>query len=62
MGLLHPKAPASHPAHLYGDGYEDTLTAVDNQGHVPVPQGPGLGVPINWDWVNRNKTGMVEYA
>jgi len=62
MGLLHPKAPASHPDHLYGDGYADTLTAVDSQGHIPVPQGPGLGVPINWDWVNRNKTGMVEYS
>ena len=62
MGLLHPKAPASHPEHLYGDGYRDSLDAIDSQGHVPIPQGPGLGVPINWDWVNANKTGFVEYS
>lgn len=61
MGLLHPKAPASHPAHLYADDYADTLEAIDRNGHVPIPQGPGLGVPINWDWVERNKTGFVEY-
>lgn len=62
MGLLHPKAPASHAAHLFGDGYEDTLEAIDSNGHVPIPQGPGLGVPINWDWVNKNKTGLVEFS
>jgi L-alanine-DL-glutamate epimerase-like enolase superfamily enzyme len=61
MGLLHPKAPASHAADLFEDGYEDSLTSVDSNGHVSVPQGPGLGVRINWDWVNRNKTGFVEY-
>lgn len=61
MGLLHPKAPASHPAHLYADGYSDQLDSIDSQGHVPIPQGPGLGVAINWDWVERNKTGFVEY-
>jgi L-alanine-DL-glutamate epimerase-like enolase superfamily enzyme len=61
MGLLHPKAQASHPAHLYGDGYRDELDAIDSKGHVSIPQGPGLGVPINWDWVNRNRTGLVEY-
>lgn len=62
MGLLHPKAPASHAAHLYGDDYADTLDAIDDKGHIPVPQGPGLGVPINWDWVEKNKTGYVEYS
>ena len=62
MGLLHPKAPASHPEHLFADGYRDALDAVDDKGHVPVPQGPGLGVPINWDWVNKNRTGFVEFS
>lgn len=62
MGLLHPKAPASHPEHLYAGDYRDTLDAIDSQGHVPIPQGPGLGVEINWDWVERNKTGFVEYS
>jgi L-alanine-DL-glutamate epimerase-like enolase superfamily enzyme len=62
MGLLHPKAPASHCADLFTDDYRDTLDAIDSQGHVPIPQGPGLGVPINWDWVNRHKTGFVEFS
>jgi L-alanine-DL-glutamate epimerase-like enolase superfamily enzyme len=62
MGLLHPKGPASHPPHLYDDGYEDSLTAIDANGHIPVPQEAGMGVRINWDWVNRNKTDFVEYS
>jgi len=61
MGLLHPRAPASGDRPLYKGGYRDTLDAVDDQGRVPVPQGPGLGVEINWDWVNAHRTGLTEY-
>ena len=61
MGLIHPNAPASHDAHLYKDGYVDALDAIDDKGHVPVPQGPGLGAEIDWDWVNSRRTGLVVY-
>ena len=61
MGLLHPKAPASHPQDLYL-GYDDSLEAVDGSGCVPVPQDPGLGVQINWDWVDHARTGKIEYT
>jgi L-alanine-DL-glutamate epimerase-like enolase superfamily enzyme len=61
MGLLHPKAPASGDIPLYKDGYRDTLDAIDERGHVPVPQGPGLGVEIDWDWVAAHRTGLVVY-
>lgn len=61
MGLVHPIAPCSRPADLYLD-YEDSLTAIDKNGHVSVPQGPGLGVEINWKWVEANKTGYAEYT
>jgi L-alanine-DL-glutamate epimerase-like enolase superfamily enzyme len=61
MGLVHPSAPASHDINLYKDGYRDTLDAIDGEGCVPVPQGPGLGVEIDWDWVAKNRTGLVEY-
>jgi L-alanine-DL-glutamate epimerase-like enolase superfamily enzyme len=61
MGLIHPNAPASHDEHLYKDGYRDALDAIDAQGCVPVPQKPGLGVEIDWDYVARNRTGMVSY-
>ena len=60
MGLLHPKAPASHDAELYLD-YRDELEGIDANGHVPIPQGPGLGVAINWDWVERNRVSVVEW-
>ena len=61
MGLLHPKAPASHDPNLYID-YRDDLEAIDANGHVSIPQGPGLGVDINWDWVERNRVSVVEYG
>ena len=61
MGLLHPKAPASHEPNLYVD-YVDDLEAIDANGHVSIPQGPGLGVDINWDWVERNRVSVVEYG
>ena len=61
MGLLHPKAPASHAANLYID-YQDDLEAIDPQGHVSIPQGPGLGVAVNWEWVDRKRVAVVEYG
>jgi L-alanine-DL-glutamate epimerase-like enolase superfamily enzyme len=61
MGLLHPNAPGSSEIPLFEDGYMDSLTAIDANGHVPVPSGPGLGVGINWDWVKRHHTGVVVY-
>ena len=61
MGLVHPKAPSSSTVPLYKGSYRDGLDAIDANGHVPVPQGPGLGVEINWDWVAAHRTGMVEY-
>ncbi len=61
MGLVHPKAPASHDSRLYKDGYRDTLDAIDEGGCVAVPQGPGLGVEIAWDWVTHQRTAVVEY-
>jgi L-alanine-DL-glutamate epimerase-like enolase superfamily enzyme len=61
MGLIHPQAPASHDVHLYQGEYRDTLDAIDQDGCVPVPQGAGLGVEIDWDWVERNRTSLVTY-
>jgi L-alanine-DL-glutamate epimerase-like enolase superfamily enzyme len=41
--------------------YRDSLDAIDEKGHVPVPQGPGLGVEINWDWVDKHRTDLMTY-
>ena len=62
MGLVHPKTMAINEFPLYHGDYQDTLGAVDQKGHVPVPQGPGLGVNINWDWVTKHQTDVVEYT
>ncbi|MBM4456411.1 MAG: mandelate racemase [Chloroflexi bacterium] len=61
MGLIHPKAPASGDIPIYKGDYRDALDAIDRNGRIPVPQGPGLGVEIDWEWAAKHRTGMVEY-
>jgi L-alanine-DL-glutamate epimerase-like enolase superfamily enzyme len=61
MGLIHPKAPGSSDIPLFVGDYRDSLDAIDEKGHVPVPQGPGLGVEINWDWVDKHRTDLMTY-
>jgi L-alanine-DL-glutamate epimerase-like enolase superfamily enzyme len=58
LGLVHPKVRSlRNPA--YAGDYSDALDAVDAHGQVPVPQGPGLGVGIDWDYVRSRQTGLV---
>lgn len=61
MGLVHPHAPSSGASPIFLDGYADTLTSIDSEGCVPVPQGHGLGVNLNWDWIRSQQTDFVEY-
>ncbi len=42
---------------IYGDGYEDGLEAVDAEGMVDVPEGPGMGVEWDYDAIKRMTTG-----
>jgi L-alanine-DL-glutamate epimerase-like enolase superfamily enzyme len=35
------------------------LDAVDDDGTVPVPDGPGLGVTYDWDYIEDHATGSV---
>ena len=37
--------------------YNDDLDAIDKEGNVFAPEGPGIGVELDWDWINSNKTG-----
>ena len=55
MGLVHPRL-RGRPLSIYRD-YWDGLEAIDDGGCVEVPDGPGLGVEIDWDYVTRNRTG-----
>lgn len=49
-GVRYPVPP------VFGGDYNDQLEAVGKDGCYPVPSEPGLGVPTNWDFVNRNRT------
>lgn len=55
LGLVHPKAPSS-AAPIYMN-FSDELGAIDANGMVPIPKGPGLGVEIDWDFVKKHETG-----
>jgi L-alanine-DL-glutamate epimerase-like enolase superfamily enzyme len=62
INLVHPRT--GNPWHLpvYADGFSDELDCIDKDGCVPVPDGPGLGVEYDWDYVEKNKleTRVVE--
>ncbi len=55
LGLLNPKATDNFDI-CYLD-YSDAIDAVDQNGCVHVPDGPGLGVQLNWDYILKNRTG-----
>jgi L-alanine-DL-glutamate epimerase-like enolase superfamily enzyme len=55
MGLVHPRL-RGRPFSIYRD-YWDGLEAIDAEGCVEVPEGPGLGVEIDWDYVDAKRTG-----
>lgn len=54
LGLLNPKVKSSKPP-IYPPEFTDELENIDSNGHVLVPQGPGLGVEMDWDFINANK-------
>jgi len=58
-GLVHPRLRGEpYPFCLteYGDGL---LDAIDSDGCVGVPEGPGLGVPIDWDYVRSHAVDVA---
>ena len=58
MALVHPECQNTQPP-VYEGGYSDMIDAVDDDGTVPVPDGPGLGVEYDWDYIERNATGSL---
>ncbi len=50
MGLVHPKLRTYRPD-IYID-YSDNLDGIDKNGNVFAPDGHGIGVDIDWDWVS----------
>jgi L-alanine-DL-glutamate epimerase-like enolase superfamily enzyme len=56
LALVHPDCPTTQPP-VYEGGYADRLDTVDDDGTVSVPDGPGLGVDYDWDYVEAHRTG-----
>ncbi|MCU4744634.1 mandelate racemase [Halobacteria archaeon AArc-m2/3/4] len=51
-GLLHPHVDLSQTNSW---GYTEQIDRVED-GHVTVPDGPGMGVEIDWDWLDEHGT------
>jgi L-alanine-DL-glutamate epimerase-like enolase superfamily enzyme len=58
LALVHPDCENTQPP-VYEGGYSDMIDAVSSDGTVSVPDGPGLGVEYDWDYIYENKTGTV---
>lgn len=54
LGLLDPETGNPQHPPVYADGYCEDADAVGPDGCVAVPDGPGLGVEYDWDFLNRN--------
>jgi L-alanine-DL-glutamate epimerase-like enolase superfamily enzyme len=61
VALVAPQAHNPLPR-VYADGYSDDLDAIGSDGCVAVPQGPGLGVTYDWDYVSRHRTRLHEFT
>jgi L-alanine-DL-glutamate epimerase-like enolase superfamily enzyme len=60
LALVHPDCENTQPP-IYDGGYSDMITTVDDDGTVPVPDGPGLGVDYDWEYIEANATGSRLY-
>ncbi len=60
LGLLHPLVAKTKPP-VYPPEFTDELENVDAKGRVPVPQGPGLGVELDWDYIEGHKCGAMVF-
>ena len=54
MALIGPKMLNIVPP-VYTCGYSDQSEDLNADGTVVVPNGPGLGVEYNWDFISKNK-------
>ena len=61
LGLVHPKVSNLADGPIYLDGYSDELDAIDPDGNVHVPDAPGLGVGLDWDYIEKHRTARVVF-
>ena len=58
---VHPNVREFGPP-IYTDTNVARLDCIDADGMVAVPDGPGLGVVYDWDYIAKNSTGRIEIA
>lgn len=61
MALIGPGMMNTIPP-VYSCGYSDQSEDVAPDGTVPVPEGPGLGVEYDWDYIVKNKTQSLTFT
>jgi L-alanine-DL-glutamate epimerase-like enolase superfamily enzyme len=61
MALMGPGMPNAVPP-VYGESYSDQPESMTRKSDgVPVPDGPGLGVTYDWDFIERNATETLTF-
>ncbi len=60
MALLGPDMPNA-VAPVYDASYSDQQDLIGKDGCVPVPDGLGLGVSYDWDFIRRNQVETLEF-
>lgn len=60
LALMGPGMPNMVPP-VYTCGYSDQPEDIGKDGCMPVPDGPGLGVQYDWDFIERNRTAHFIY-
>ncbi len=59
-GLFHPRVAPPRPP-IYKKDYTHAIDAPDENGCVEPPEGPGLGVGYDWDYIYEHKTDGAVY-
>ena len=60
LGLVHPRMDTFNPE-PYASEYSDSLRSIGKDGCVSVPEGPGLGIELNWDYIESRTPGVTVY-
>ncbi|HTM79292.1 MAG TPA: enolase C-terminal domain-like protein, partial [Devosia sp.] len=55
-GVANPVPP------VFGSGYSDALEDIGADGCMPVPNGAGLGVDYDWDYITANRTAFQQFT
>ena len=60
VALVGPDCPNTM-APVYTCGYSDMIDCINKDGFVPVPDGIGLGVKYDWDFIKANTSNISVY-